>query len=271
MTRVILIFCFLFLFTSQLFADWPVGKRRTTIIPTYTFFHSSKFYDSTGKIISFNKGDHFNSQTINTYIVHGISRRLDLIVNIPYTFISTSFNKVTQSKSGISDIYLGFAYHFPASDLKKYVTTKAMFIIDGYQNNSVPYLGYSALGFQLAANYSVSIADQTFFVAEGSYTHYFMQTGPNQYGYNLTVGNKFGKFNYVTANLIGTFSQSTNKTFINTNLAHNEDFSYGKLSVAYGRRISRVATPYLQAFYTFYGRKAGVGLGISAFVIFKLP
>lgn len=269
--RATLILFFLFLYCTHLLADWPIGKHRTTVIPTYTYFNSSKYYDSSGKAISFGKGDHFISHTFNIYMAHGLARRLDFILNIPYTFVSSSFNNVTLSKSGIGDCYLGLAYHFPAKDLKSFVTTKALFILPGYQNLSEPYLGFASKGFQLAANYSFNPVKNTFCIIEGTYTRYFDEaTGPNQYGYNLTGGTMFGQYNYVTANFSGIISSSSDKGF-NTNLLTNKDFSYGKISLAYGRKITRIATPYIQGFYTLYGHNSGVGLGGSLFVIFKLP
>jgi len=269
--RATLIFCLLFLCCTHLLADWPVGKHRTSLIATYTYFRSAKFYDSTGKVISFNKGDHFTSNTFNIYMAHGLSRRLDFLINLPYTFVSSSSNNVTLNRSGIADCSLGFAYHFPAKDLKSFVTTKAMFIFPGYQNITEPYLGFASKGFQLAANYSFNPVKNTFCVIEGTFTRYFDQsTGPNQFGYNLTSGTMFGQYNYITGSFSGIVSSSSDKGF-NTNLLINKDFSYGKISLAYGRKISRIATPYVQGFYTLFGRKSGVGLGASLFVIFKLP
>lgn len=269
--RTIIILGITFLFSTHLLADWPVGKRRTTLIPTVSYFYSAKYYDSTRKIISFSNGDHFAATSINFSLAHGLTRRLDFILNIPYTFISSSSNKVVQSKSGIADCFVGLAYHFPAKDLKSFLTTKAVFIFPGYQNSSEPYLGYASKGFQFSANYSFNPIKHTFCVIEGIYTRYIDQvTGPDQYSFNLTTGTMFGKYNYVTGSFSGIVSSSSEKGF-NTNLLINKDFSYGKVSLAYGRKISRVASPYIQGFYTLYGHNSGVGLGISAFVIFKLP
>ncbi len=261
----------MFLSCTHLLADWPIGKHRTNLIPTYTYFRSAKYYDSTGKIISFNKGDRFVSNTFNIYLAHGISRRLDLIINIPFTSVSSSFSGLTLRKSGIADCFAGFAYHFPFKDLKSFITTKALFILAPYQNASEPYLGYGSKGYQLAVNYSFNPVPHTFLVTEAVYTRYIDNpTGPVQIGYNITGGTTFLNYNYITLNISGLTSQSPDKSFY-TILIAIKDFNYGKISLAYGRKISRIATPYIQGFYTFYGKNTGVGLGLSAFIIFKLP
>jgi len=271
MIKSIVIACFLFLFCNQLLADWPVGKNRTTLIPTYTYFRSAKYFDSTGKVIGFGPGDHFASNTFSLYFAHGLSRRLDLIVNLPYTSVSSSSNGVTQSKAGFGDAQIGLALHFPLKDLKQFITTKAIFILPLYQNVKEPYLGFASKGFQLAANYSFNPLPHTYLITEASYTRYFDQvTGPNQFGYSITCGTMFLDYNYISANLSGIISSSAEKGF-NTNLLVNKDFSYGKISLAYGRKIFRNITPYIQGFYTIYGRNAGVGYGASLFAIIKLP
>ncbi|MDE3145685.1 MAG: hypothetical protein KGL19_16155 [Bacteroidota bacterium] len=269
--RSILLFCSLLLCSTQLLADWPIGKHRTTLIPTYTYFRSTKYYDSTGKVISFYNGDRFVSNTFSVYLAHGLTRRLDFIANVPLTFVSSSFSGKTSTRSGIADCMAGIAYHFPFKDLKSFVTTKALFIFAPYQNTVEPYLGYGSKGFQLAANYSFNPAPNTFLVTEATYTRYLDDaTGPEQFGYNITAGTTFSDYDYLTLAISGITSKSTDKSFY-SNLTSIKDFNYGKISLAYGRKISRIATPYIQGFYTFYGKNAGIGVGFSAFVIFKLP
>ena len=270
MKRIAIVF-FLIIFYNQLMADWPIGKHRTTLIPTYTYFRSAKFYDSSGKVISFGSGDQFVSNTFSLFMAHGISRRLDFIVNLPYSSVRSSFNGVSQSKSGFGDAQIGFALHFPSKDLKQFFTTKAIFILPLYQNLKEPYLGFASKGIQLAVNYSFNPLPQTYLITEAYYTRYFDEvTGPNQFGYSITGGTMFLDYNYISANLAGVISSSSDKGF-NTNLLVNKDFSYGKISLAYGRKIFRNITPYVQGFYTIYGKNAGVGYGVSLFAIIKLP
>ena len=214
MRTILIIFIVIFCCKSS-FADWPAGKKRTTLITTYTYFRSSKIYDSTGKLYSLGKGNFFVSNSINLYMVHGLARRLDLIANVPFSYITSSLNSVKTNKSGIGDCMIGLAYHIPFNFLKNYFTAKALYIFPAYQNTSQPYLGFGSHAYEFSLNYS---------------------------------------FNP-----------------INSNLLINKDFQYSKLSLAYGRKISRIATPYIQGFYTIHGKDAGKGYGVSLFVIFKLP
>ena len=270
MRTILIIFIVIFCCKSS-FADWPAGKKRTTLIATYTYFRSSKIYDSTGKLYSLGKGNFFVSNSINLYMVHGLARRLDLIANVPFSYITSSLNSVKTNKSGIGDCMIGLAYHIPFNFLKNYFTAKALYIFPAYQNTSQPYLGFGSHAYEFSLNYSFNPIKHTFCVIEGNYTHYFDDvTGPEQFGYALTAGTMFLDYNFLTAGLTGTKSESIDKTF-NSNLLINKDFQYSKLSLAYGRKISRIATPYIQGFYTIHGKDAGKGYGVSLFVIFKLP
>ena len=269
--KKVIIIILLLASSKALLADWPLLHGRSIIIPSYSYFTSSKYFDSTGKKFSFGAGSRFVSNGFSVYIGHGLTRRVDLVVNVPFTSISTTFDSITKTKSGIGDVQVGFSFHFPFHNLTRFVTAKASIIIPAYQNLTDPHLGYGSKGFQVALNYSFNPLPQTFLVTEVYFTRYFdKSTGPNQLGFNVTAGTMFLDYNYLNLNFATVISRSSDKAF-STNLNAIKDFDYGKISLSYGRRVTRIATPYIQAFYTLFGHNAGLGLGGNFLVIFKLP
>ncbi|MEN9599422.1 MAG: hypothetical protein RL596_1741 [Bacteroidota bacterium] len=252
-------------------ADWPVGKGRTSMILSYGFFYSSKYFDSTGKVAKFVPGDNFKSHTIGLTALHGITRRLDLTVGVPFIMQDLISSGKRETNAGIGDIAIGLSYHFPSELYKKHLTLKAGVIMPAYQNTNTPYLGFGSKGFQGAINYSFTPAPQSFAVIEGTYTRYIdFSDGPEQIGGSATFGKQLNKYSMVTFTFNHQTSNSTNTGF-NQNVLINKNFTSGRLTMAYGHKITRTITPFIQAFYTLYGTNMGIGFGGNLFLIIKLP
>ena len=260
----------LLLSTKVTLADWPLYKR-TILIPSYSYFTSSKYFDSTGRKLSLGSGNRFVSNGLNIYLGHGLTRRIDFVMNLPFLSINSDYGGNKETKSGFGDIQAGFSFHFPLHHKTRFITAKASLIIPTYQNNTDLHLGYGSKGFQLGLNYSFVPLKHTFLVTEAYFTRYFdRSTGPNQFGLTVNAGKMFLDYNYLNVIVTTVVSRSSDKSF-NTSINAIKDFEFGKVILSYGRRISRRATPYIQGFYTFFGRNAGVGLGGNIIVIFKLP
>lgn len=252
-------------------ADWPVGKKRLMITPSFSYFYTGRVFDSTGKIRSSVNNDQFISKTLGLYGLAGMSRRLDFIFNVPISNITAKNIYVKESKTGIGDAMFGFAFHTPSNSLKSFFTMKALVILPVYSNVSAPYMGYGSKGARVAANYSFSPKKRTFAVIEGAYARYFDdKDGPNQYSLDLTYGKELSNGFLLSFSYNHLSSVSDNKAF-STNLNFNKDYMYGKISCALGKKVSRTITPYIQTFYTLYGRNAGQGFGGSVFVALKIP
>ena len=265
-----LLFLLFLLSTGICLADWPVKKGRIQLIPSYNLYYSSSYFNSNGKVTSLN-GGHFTSHYFSMYGMYGITDRLDFLVNLPITFQSLSSGGVKYNKSGISDISVGLAYHFPTEDMKKYFTVKGFFIFPAYQNNVTPYLGYASRAFQLAAAYSYNPNDKSYLAVEGNYTRYVDDNnGPSQFLFSGTFGYYLNTHEKLTINFTHQISISDDKVF-SANLPINKDFYVGKIALGYGKRISRTVTPYIQAYFTPYGYNAGNAIGINLFAIIKIP
>ncbi len=258
--------------TNIVKADWPIGKKRVNFSPTFSYSYTSRYFDSTGKVNANVNGGVYTTKTIGLYVATGLSRRVDIFVNVPYTFVTSSDYFSKTSKSGIGDITTGISYHTPSDDLKSYFTVKAQFIIPVYSNITTPYLGFGSKGAQIAANYSFLPKKGQFSVIEGSVARYFDEVdGPTQYGLGLSYGFQLPQFQSLTFVFNHITSISSNKLFSTNNFNSNKDFTVGRISASYGKRISRTVTPYLQASYPFYGRNVGQGISLSLFFSIRLP
>ena len=253
------------------YADWPVKKKRMIFIPGYSYYHSKSFYDKTGHLSALGAGNSYTSHYFSLFGMYGITDRLDFFANLPLANQRMKENGVLLTKTGIADISVGLVYHFPSENLKKYFSLKGAFIFPGYQNTNSPYLGYGSKGYQLGMSYSLNLSDKFYFDTEGNYTRYFDQaTGPDQYFIFGTFGYAINDFEKLTFSFSHQLSVSTDKSFTN-NLAANKDFVSGRITLGYGRRISRTVTPHIEFYFTPYGYNTGSASGISIYAIIKVP
>ncbi len=256
---------------NSAFADYPIGKKRTAITGTFNYFYSSKYFNDQGKLISNAPGDYFQASSYSLNISHGLGRRVDLSVTIPFASQTLVNGNNSETKSGITDINLGLSVHFPSIDYKRYFTIRGSIGIPGYQNNQTPYLGYASKSVMLGANYSFTPYKNGFAIIEFIYARFLDdQDGPNQYRAVITLGKMYNKHTSVTASLSHQVSQSVNTAF-NPNLQLNKNFNAATLNLSIGRKINRMITPTLQAYYTLLGKNAGLGMGANIFVTVRLP
>lgn len=253
------------------FADYPIGKKRTAITGTFNYFYSSKYFNDQGKLISNNPGDYFQASSYSLNISHGLSRRVDMSVTIPFASQTLVNGNNSETKSGVTDINLGLSVHFPSVDYKRYFTIRGSVGIPGYQNNQTPYLGYASKSVMLGANYSFTPYKNGFAIVEFIYSRFLdAQDGPNQYRAVITMGKMYNKHTSVTASLSHQVSQSVNTAF-NPNLQLNKNFNAATFNLSVGRKLNRMITPTIQAYYTLLGKNAGLGMGANIFVTVRLP
>src|SRR3989339_133677 len=226
---IILLIACLLCSVNSVFADYPIGKKRTAITGTFNYFYSSKYFNDQGKLISNNPGDYFQASSYSLNISHGLSRRVDMSVTIPFASQTLVNGNNSETKSGVTDINLGLSVHFPSVDYKN---------------------GFATVEF--------------------IYSRFLdAQDGPNQYRAVITMGKMYNKHTSVTASLSHQVSQSVNTAF-NPNLQLNKNFNAATLNLSIGRKINRMITPTLQAYYTLLGKNAGLGMGANIFVTVRL-
>ena len=268
---IILLLALMLVGIEQAKADYPIGKKRTAITGTYNYFYSNKFFDASGKLVNNAPGDYFQATSYSLNVSHGLGRRVDLSVTVPFAKQTLVSGSNSESKSGITDVNVGLSFHFPSIDYKRYFTLRASVGIPAYQNNQTPYLGYASKSILLGANYSFTPYKNGFAIIEFVYARFLdSQDGPNQYRGVLTLGKMYNKHTSVTASISHQVSQSVNTAF-NPNLQLNKDFNAATLNLSVGRKLNRTITPTIQAYYTLLGRNAGLGMGANIFVTVRLP
>lgn len=258
-------------FLQKAKADWPIGKGRTTLLPGYTYFYSASNYNRSWKRAAFPNGNYFQTHVTNLSLNHGLGRSLDLLVNVPY-IIQRGVNKDSvRGNSGFGDVSVGIAKHFSSSDQHRHFTAKALFMMPMYQKDSAVSLGYSSRAYSLEVNYSFAAGKAAFAIAQAAYTHFFDNPeGPKQYTYTATYGRKFNMFSLATISFMHQESVSSNTGF-NPNLFANTSFTSGRLTLSYGRRITRTIMPMFQVSSVVYGKNAGGGFGLGVSFITRLP
>lgn len=268
---IILLIACIFCSVQSAFADYPIGKKRTAITGTFNYFYSSKYFNDKGKLINNAPGDYFQANSYSLNISHGLSRRVDLSVTVPFAVQTLVNGNNSETKSGVTDVNLGLSVHFPSIDYKRYFTIRGSVGIPAYQNIQTPYLGYASKSVMLGANYSFTPYKNGFAIVEFIYSRFLdAQDGPNQYRAVITMGKMYNKHTSVTASLSHQVSQSVNTAF-NPNLQLNKNFNAATFNLSVGRKLNRMITPTIQAYYTLLGKNAGLGVGANIFVTVRLP
>lgn len=271
MSKKIFFFILLIACSQQLFADWPVGKGRTSLMPGYSYFYSASSYDKQWKKNPFPAGNYFITQVVNLSIGHGIGRSVDLFVSLPFIMQKSVNQDIIIAGSGVGDLNIGISKHFSSPDQHRHVTLKASTMIPMYQKDSLISLGYGSRGVGLEANYSFSAGKSAFAIVQAQYASYLDNSeGPRQYTYTATYGRKLNMFSLVTFSFTHQDSYSINTVF-NPNASVNTSFIVGRFSVSYGRRITRTIMPMLQLSTVIYGKNAGGGSGMGLTFITRLP
>ena len=94
-------------FSNMVKADWPVGKKRLVLSPSYNYSSTSSYFDQDGKVRNAVNGGQFTSKGFGLYGATGVSRRVDLFFSVPMSFINSSDIFSEQTKTGVGDVMVG--------------------------------------------------------------------------------------------------------------------------------------------------------------------
>ncbi|GAB3908712.1 hypothetical protein [Mucilaginibacter boryungensis] len=263
---------------NQAQAGWPIGKYRNVVIPSFNYYTSHDSWNSVGQKVKGSPGSGFTSYAVGLYVGYGISRRLDLVVNVLAPQQNSAYRNfkdslIKQQSSGIGDMQVGLAYNLVNFGYKSFLSVMGSGIVPLYDTTKTVALGYAAYGAELKLMYSGGIDNgflkHTYYNMEVGYRRYFDTQGPNVLLYTASLGIPLGKRNQIGFEGSGQYSTSTNKAF-NPNLALNRDFSFTKASFDYGHTFTRRFSVFVTSFYTLIGRNTGLGYGGSVQMICKL-
>lgn len=270
MRSVVLLLLF-FLVIESAKADWPIGRRRTVVLPGYTYFYSASNFNQQRRKVTFPEGNYFVTHVVNASLQHGIGRSVDFFMNVPLLNLRSVNRDSIKTATGLGDLSFGFAKHFSSANQHRHLTVKAGVMLPLYQKDTIVSLGYASRAVTLEANYSFSLGKQSFGIIQGTYINFFdNKDGPQQYNYTGTYGRKLSTFAIATVSFLHQISYSPNVEF-NPNIQANTSFTSGRLTLSYGRRITRTIMPMINFSTVLYGKNAGGGYGIGISFITRLP
>ncbi|MCX6208507.1 MAG: hypothetical protein NTZ59_03115 [Bacteroidetes bacterium] len=273
--KIVFVLTLCIVFQQNSFAGFPIGNGRWLLVPTYTRYTASSYWNKSG--VTANSGysnDIFVSNYFGLYGGVGIGRDVDFVFNIPYVsnrMVDLGVSDGPFSSTG--DITVGLCYFLNHYDYYKHLSVTGSLIIPGYENYETKLLpGFASAGFEgkigLAGTNTETLKD-SYYDLEAGFRSYFNTGGPSQFFINATLGIPLdedwkvnGKLNFITSS--SSISDATN-----LNPALNREFSYLRATIGLGRRIDRNITLWGNIFKDISGRNIGQGSGFSIYAVIK--
>lgn len=252
-------------------AGWPVGKKRFMVGTSFYTYFSSKYWDRNGTFHSSNPNS-FSAYSVGLFADYGISRKLDVLVNLPVSYQTLKQPGSTINNVGAGDLQFGLNYVIHDFNLKNYITVYAGGIAPLYPQKLNSTLGYAFYGTELRLSNTgnVKLGSHTgYYNVDADVRQYISDVGPTQFNYMGTFGYFFNKYNQVLVDVAGTISSSSNKTF--TNYAGSTlDYRNLRVQLDYGYTINRRMSVYASGFYTVSGYNIGQAYGTSLQLLLRL-
>jgi len=257
------------------YAGFPIGKYRDLVVPSFNYYSQTNHYDVYGNYVKGLPGARYTSMSANLYLGYGISRRLDLIVSVPYLY---QVNTISAGKSiisqGAGDMVAGLSYNLVNYSFKRFLSVQVSGVVPLYTAVS----GTSALGLgdygtevklMFCGTLPDFIADKGYFNTEAAYRRYFNFQGPDQVSFLATVGYPISWHNQVSFDISVMRSFSPNKSF-NINYNAERDYAFVKPQLNLGHTFTRRFSMFVGGYYVPYGINTGLGYGGSIVAIIKL-
>ena len=259
------------------FAGIPIGIGRVLLVPTYTKYSATSYWNNQGQLKAFDNKGLFQSNYLGLYGGFGIGRDMDLVFNIPYVTNKSFENGVELgSLSTIGDVTVGLSYFLNHYDYYKHLSITGSLIFPSYptdlQTNLLP--GFASTGGELkiglAGTNTTSFKD-SYYDMEAGVRSYFSADGPTIFFANATLGVPLGEQQdwkvSGTFNLVSASSNSA--TNVSANPYLNTNFSYLRATLGLGRKIDRHVEIWATIFKDVIGRSIGQGSGFSIYGVFS--
>jgi len=259
--------------TSKVFAGWPVGKKRFMVGTSFYTYFSSNYWDRNGTFHK-NNPNKFSSYSAGVFIDYGISRKLDVIANLPASYQIVKQSTSTINNVGVSDLQAGLSYAFWNYHLKNYITGYAGLIAPLYAQRINQTLGYAFYGTELrlsnTGNFDLG-SHAAYYNVDADFRRYMSDVGPTQFNYMGTFGYYLNKYNQVLIDVAGTLSSSSYKDQAIGNYSGSTyDYRNLRVQLDYGYTVSRRVSVYASGFYTVSGFNIGQAYGTSLQLLLRL-
>ncbi|GAB2685020.1 hypothetical protein GCM10027037_03050 [Mucilaginibacter koreensis] len=257
--------------TTHVYAGWPVGKKRYLVGTSFYTYFSSNYWDRKGNFHNDNTSK-FSAYSVGIFADYGLTRKLDLLVNLPvsYQYLKQPGSSLTNIGSG--DLQIGLNYVLKSFNLKNYITGYAGAIIPTYAQKLNQTLGYAYYGseFRLSNTGNIKLGSHTgYYNVDADYRKYFADDGPSQFNYMGTFGYFLNKYNQVLVDVAGTISASPTKIF-NNYAGSTLDYRNVRVQLDYGYTVNRRVSVYASGFYTVSGFNIGQAYGGSLQLLMRL-
>ncbi len=257
------------MYALQTKAGWPIGKKHYLLSSTFTLYKASKGWNRNGALGSLEAD--FTSQSGNLYIDYGLTRTLDVVASLPYSYQTFSNNKFgTYHQSGAGDFQVGFSTVLKNFKYTNYLTLYIGASAPLYKNTDTRILGMGNAGIIARVSGSGMMSKNVFYNLDLGGGQYFGVAAPIQGTASGFLGFNVGNYNQINVGADGVYSSSSDKSFnANTNAA--KDFWYSRVSAGFSHSFSRRFNLNLSGFYTVAGRNTGQGYGAALTASMKLP
>lgn len=261
--------------TLRSYAGFPIGKYRNLVVPTFSYYHQRDRFDDKDNVIKGAPGTGFTSYATTLYVGYGISRRLDIIVTVPYIYTQNIIGPGAKvMEQGPGDLTAGFSYNLVNTNFLRYLSVGVSGIFPLYKHDQgISALGIGSYGTEVKLMYCGAlpkdVSEKGYFNTEFAYRRYFSNQGPDQLGLTATVGYPVSKHNQVSLDILLFRSFSSNKAF-NNNIFAARDYSFFKPQLNFGHTFTRRFSLFAGGFYVPFGVNTGVGYGGSLLAVLKL-
>lgn len=282
MKKILLKIVFVLMLCTVLFqnsyAGFPIGNGRWLLVPTFTRYTASSYWDNTGTTKNFDNNGLYQSNYLGLYGGFGVGRDLDIIFNLPYVSNRYTTNGVDAEPplQSTGDLSVGFCYFLNHYDYYKHLSVTGSLIFPTYPTIEGTTLlpGFASAGLEgklgLAGTNTGETLKDSYYDLEGGFRSYFNSGGPSQFFLNATLGVPLdedwkvkGALNFLTS------SSSTAGVNVNPNVYTNKEFSYLRATLGIGRRLDRNITLWGSIFKDISGRSIGQGSGFSIYAVIK--
>jgi hypothetical protein len=260
---------------NKTFAGFPIGKYRDIVVPTFSYYQQKDKFDLNGHIVKGAPGTGFTSYSTNIYIGYGLSRRLDLIIAVPYLYQQNKLGPGnTLINQGAGDLTAGLSYNLVNFNYVRFLSVQVSGVVPLYNNNNgLSALGLGSYGTEIklmyCGNLPKTIAGKGYFNTEIAYRRYFNAQGPDQISFTGTVGYPVSRHNQISLDLLLFRSLSSNKVF-NSNFYAARDYGFFKPQLNFGHQFSRRFSMFAGGYYVPFGLNTGVGYGGTLLAVIKI-
>ncbi len=261
--------------TNTAMAGFPIGKGKYLVVPSYNLYTAKGYWDKDGNYTNFANNGRFASHYFGLYGGLGIGEKLDFVGNISYMIQRKQEPNLIEQNASLGDATLGLSYLLNSFDYYRFLTVTGSLIIPLYQNNAAktPFTGFQQVGGEIKFGFSGTNRERlsnTYFDVNAGLRQYFSADGPTQLFADALFGVPLDEDNKFTFSMSGNKSTSTQSAFNPNNLFLNRAFSYFRLTVGYGRKVSQHYQIFVSMFTDVSGRNTGKGGGGSISLVGEL-